>query len=208
MQANNIYIPQMLLIGSTGRNSGKTTLAISLIEHLKHDVPIVGLKVTTIQKKDGRCPRGGEGCGVCSSLEGNFEISEETNQNVNKDTSLLLAAGANKVYWLKTLKTHIYDGIEQFMTMIPRDRLIICESNSLRNVVRPGGFIMLHNPENTSIKKSASDVMDRADFIIDYDIKSNINAILKKVKIDKNQSDLAIKMISEILYFFRGGYTG
>ncbi|MBZ4646021.1 MAG: hypothetical protein JG777_1510 [Clostridia bacterium] len=187
-----LHIPQMLLIGSSGRNSGKTTLAIAMIQQWKNSFPIVGLKVTTIQERDGKCPRGGEGCGVCSSVKGNFEIVEETNPNVNKDTSFLLAAGAEKVYWLKTLKTHIYDGIKYFMTKTPPHTLIICESNSLRNVVRPGCFIMLKNTGNVPIKKSASEVMHKADLIIDNNFKNNIHTIIEKIKIDKIQSDLAV----------------
>jgi hypothetical protein len=194
MEDNFLYIPQMLLIGSSGRNSGKTTLAIAFIQQWKNNFPIVGLKVTTIQERDGGCPRGGEGCGVCSSLKENFEILEETNQNANKDTSRILAAGAGKVYWLKTLKAHIHEGIKHFMTKIHGNTLIICESNSLGNVVRPGGFIMLKNTGSAQVKKSAREVIHRADIVIDYDLQNNMDAIIEKIKIDKIQSDLALKI--------------
>jgi len=178
-----LYIHQMVLIGSTGRNSGKTVLAAALIRKWKNDCPIVGLKITTVQEKDGKCPRGGAGCGVCSSMDGSYEIYEEVNQNANKDTSRLLSAGAEKVYWLKTLKSHIYEGIKKLLEIIPENDLIICESNSLRNVVRPRSFIMLNNQVNAPIKKSAGEVMHKADIIIDFDFSNDVDAIVKKIEL-------------------------
>ena len=195
MEDKPIYLPQMLLIGSSGRNSGKTTLAIEFVKQWKDKFPIVALKVTTIEKKDGKCPRGGKGCGVCTNIKENFQLIEEKILNSNKDTSLLLASGAEKVYWLKTLKTHIHEAIKHFLTIIPRDTLIICESNSLRNIVKPGVFIMLKNTENSSIKKSASEVIDRADFIVEGDFRDNIENIIEKVRVGKVGLYLSIKVI-------------
>lgn len=195
MEANLLNIPQMILIGSSGRNSGKTTLAIALIKRWKRYFPVVGLKVTTIQERDGACPRGGEGCGVCNSLNGDYEIIEEANQNLEKDTSLLLAAGADKVYWLKTLKSNIGDGIEALMSKVPDNSIIVCESNSLRSVVKPGVFIMLDNSKDGQIKESAMAVIDSADIIIDYDFKNNVNSIIEKIKINEAQHSLSMKLV-------------
>lgn len=192
-----LYLPQMLLIGSSGRNSGKTTLAVGFIQKWKDKFPIIALKITTIEKKDGKCPRGGKGCGVCTNIEENFELIEEKNVNSNKDTSLLLTSGTKKVYWLKTLKTHIDEGIKHFLTIIPKDALVICESNSLRNIVKPGVFIMLRNTKNASIKKSASEVIDKADLIIEGDFRDNIEDIVEKLRVDKMGSYFRIKVIVE-----------
>ena len=95
-----IDLAGMLLIGSAGRNSGKTVLACRLLERWGRRIPIVAIKVTTIRGEEGSCPRGGEGCGVCSSLEGEFQIRREEETGLAKDTSRLLAAGADRVYWL------------------------------------------------------------------------------------------------------------
>lgn len=181
MENKLLGIPQMILIGSSGRNSGKTTLAIELINKWKDKFPIIALKITTLQEKNGKCQRGGEGCGACSHMKGDFELLEETNNNANKDTSLLLTSGANKVYWLKSLSANIYDGITFFMSKVPPNTLIICESNTLRKVVIPGSFIMLNN-KNGLIKKSASEVIHNADFIIENDIRNDINSIIEKIE--------------------------
>ncbi|WP_369703000.1 hypothetical protein [Clostridium moutaii] len=171
----------MILIGSTARNSGKTTLAISIINKYKLIRPVVALKVTTIQDKNGKCIHGGEGCGVCSSLKGNFEITEELNLSSNKDTSLLLAAGAENVYWLKTLKNNIYEGFKEFITQIPENALIVCESNSLRKVVNPGVFVMIKNTQDSQMRKSASEVIDQADIIIENNFNDNFEKVIKKI---------------------------
>lgn len=174
--------PNMILIGSTSRNSGKTTLASLIINKYKLNRPVVGLKVTTIHDKNRKCIHGGEGCGVCSSLEGNFQIMEELNVANNKDTSLLLAAGAEKVYWLKTMEDNIYEGFESFISQIPNSTLIVCESNSLRTVVNPGVFIMVENTRDSQIKKSASEVIDQADIIIENHFNNNFQEVIKKIE--------------------------
>ena len=60
----------MLMIGSASSNLGKTELACTLLRKFSKNRDIIGIKVTTIKDKESQCPRGGEGCGVCSSLEG------------------------------------------------------------------------------------------------------------------------------------------
>ncbi|MBK5243671.1 MAG: hypothetical protein JJE18_01360 [Eubacteriaceae bacterium] len=178
----------MILIGSTARNSGKTTLALSIINKYKLNGAVVAIKVTTIAEKNGKCIRGGEGCGVCSNLKGNFEIIEEINAANNKDTSLLLAAGAKKVYWLKTLKSHIYEGFEELIAGIPEDTLIVCESNSLKKVVNPGIFIMVKNAESSQIKQSAMEVIDQADIVFENNFNNDFDEIMNEIDKQLNLS--------------------
>jgi hypothetical protein len=138
-----IKLDGMLMIGSAGANVGKTELACALIKKFNGIANITGIKVTTIKAKDGQCPRGGQGCGVCSSLDGDFQITEETDSNSHKDTARLLAAGAKRVFWLRVMKTHLKDGIATLPDIIGPDAISICESNSLRKVVEPGLFLMV-----------------------------------------------------------------
>jgi len=64
-------------------------------------MPIAALKVTTVTRNDGTCPRGGEGCGVCSSLKSDYLITEETDADSSKDTCRMLAAGALSGLWAR-----------------------------------------------------------------------------------------------------------
>lgn len=188
-----IDIPQMLLIGSTGRNSGKTSIAIEFIEKWKKHFSIFGLKVTTIHEKNGKCPRGGEGCGVCATLEGNYEIIEEIDLDKKKDTSMLLKAGADRVFWIKTLKENTADAIEDFMRRVPQDALIICESNTLRKTVKPGFFIMLNSTDTKHVKESAKQVMGEADTVMSYDFENKINKIVDDIEVVKTNYGLGVR---------------
>jgi len=161
-----IRLDGMLMIGSAGANVGKTELACSLLNKFSKNHNIIGIKVTTIKNKDGQCPRGGEGCGVCSSLEGNFCITEETNRFSGKDTARLLEAGANRVFWIRVLKEHLVEGVTALLDVIGPKAVSICESNSLRQVLEPGLFLMARNNDSDSWKKTAQQVREYADRII------------------------------------------
>ncbi len=156
----------MLMIGSAGRKTGKTELACALIRKFSKDRDIAGIKVTTIAERDGQCPRGGQGCGVCSSLDGDFCITEETDSNSEKDTARLLAAGAKRVFWLRVMKTHLEEGLAALPDIIGADAVSICESNSLRLVVEPGLFLIVKGQEQEVWKSSARQTRKYADRIV------------------------------------------
>ena len=159
----------MLMVGSAGRNIGKTELACSLIRKFVKDKDITGVKVTTIKLKDGQCPRGGQGCGVCSSLEGDWAITQETDSSSGKDTARLLAAGASRVFWLRVMDTHLKEGLVELMRVIGSDAVSVCESNSLREVVEPGVFVIVRGKESKSWKNSAQQVRRYADRVVTSD---------------------------------------
>jgi molybdopterin-guanine dinucleotide biosynthesis protein A len=164
-----IDIPGMIMVGAGYRNTGKTEFVCSLIRKFSSLHNIIGIKVTTINERNGDCPRGGESCGVCARLEGNFCITEETNNISNKDTCRMLAAGAKKVFWLRILKSHLEEGITALLEVIGNDQIMICESNSLRNIVEPGLFLMVRNGKATRCKLSAEEVIGYSDDIVLFD---------------------------------------
>jgi len=161
-----IKLDGMLMIGSAGANIGKTELACALIKKFNKNKDIIGIKVTTIKERDGQCPRGGQGCGVCSSLDGNFCITEETGVNSGKDTARLLAAGASRVLWLRVMKTHLKEGLAALLDKIGADAVSLCESNSLRQVVKPGLFLMVRGKDPRMWKSSADAVKKYADKVV------------------------------------------
>lgn len=163
------HVPRMLLLGSTGRNSGKTLFACRLIEALRERVDVVGIKVTAIDRRDGRCPRGGNGCGVCSSLDGVYLLTEETLAGPEKDTQRLLAAGARRVFWLRVLKESLGEGLDALWRVVDDDALLICESNTLRTMVEPGLFLMFHRQGNQEPKASAQAVRGCVDRLVEFD---------------------------------------
>ena len=164
-----IKIPGMIMVGAGGRNVGKTEFACSLIRKFGSRHNIIGIKVTTIEQADDNCPRGGEGCGVCAELEGNFCITEETNRQSNKDTCRMLAAGAKKVFWLRVLKQHLAEGMKALQAAVGTDTVSVCESNSLRSIVEPGLFFMFKAVDSNKCKPSAAIVEKYADSVVFFD---------------------------------------
>jgi len=167
-----VKLDRMLMIGSAGANVGKTELACAILRKFAGNDRIVGIKITAIQEKNGQCPRGGTGCGVCSSLEGVFCITEEKSRDTGKDTSRLLAAGAERVFWLQVLKDNLLEGLTALLDVIGPDAVAICESNSLRRVVEPSLFLMAKAADKNRWKHSAAEVKQYADRIVVSDGKS------------------------------------
>jgi molybdopterin-guanine dinucleotide biosynthesis protein A len=159
-------VPTMILVGATARDLGKTALAGRLIEALRPGAKVVGVKVTTVRDKGAKCPRGGDGCGACSSLTGSYEIREETDPGGDKDTSRLLKAGAARVFWLMARREALAEGLDALMARIDRDAVIVAESNSLRQVVAPGLFLMLKGQERDRVKPTAREVMPFVDISV------------------------------------------
>ncbi|MBT3377733.1 MAG: hypothetical protein HN742_06285 [Lentisphaerae bacterium] len=161
--------PGMVMIGAAGRNVGKTEYACSLIRAVAPVQPVTGLKVTTVSERNGPCPRGGTGCGVCSSLDGDFCLTEERNTSSNKDTCRMLEAGARQVFWLRVLKDALATGAEALKAALPLDVPIVCESNSLRGVLEPDLFLIIRERGAAEAKQSAANVMAYADQVILFD---------------------------------------
>ena len=159
----------MLMVGAAGRNVGKTEFACSLIGEFKKSGPIIGIKVTTIAEERGKCPRGGEGCGVCSSLLSEHSTAEEIDPPPGKDTARLLKAGAHKVYWLRVKKDHLKEGFKALLQQTGTDAVAVCESNSLRLVVEPDLFVMVRDERADGYKPSALDVRKYADKTVLFD---------------------------------------
>jgi molybdopterin-guanine dinucleotide biosynthesis protein A len=158
------------LIGAADRNVGKTEFACNLISKYSNNHKVIGIKVTTVKEVNGKCPRGGEGCGVCSSLQGEYSITEEANFESQKDTSRMLRAGADRVYWLRVLATGLENGFKEVLAKIHKengdDLCIVCESNSLRKVFKPGIFFVLNRIGNKKVKQSCQEVKHYADQFI------------------------------------------
>jgi len=164
-------MPNMLLIGAADRNVGKTAFACEMIKIFSASLPVTAFKITVIKEKNGMCPRGGKGCGVCTSVSGNFMITEELNNNTHKDTSKMLAAGAVKVLWLRVMENFMDEGVKALLDSIvdPINSAVICESNSIRKVIDPGLFIVFRKKNVNYIKPSCNEVIHLADKIINFD---------------------------------------
>ena len=161
--------PDILMIGSAGRNAGKTLLACDLIRRYASAQPLVAIKVTTIKEESGVCPRGEDGCGICGDFHGRYDLAQVHDGPPNKDTTRLLESGAAKVFWLRVRDEHLAEGIEATLKLIPDGQPAVWESNSARRVLTPAAFLVLREKGKARIKESCQRVMDDADRILDFD---------------------------------------
>lgn len=164
-----LEVPHMLMVGSTGRNRGKTELACQIIREHSQRVPIVGVKWTPISGPGVPCPRGVESCGVCASFKGEFCIDNETSAEGDKDTKKLLASGAEEVLWVRTLRSESSRAAEALLARVQKGSYIVCESNSLRKLIEPGAFVMVDRSGETTEKDSALKVMSYVDRVFESD---------------------------------------
>lgn len=160
-------LPHFLIIGAYSRNAGKTTFSCDMIR--RYPGLLTALKVTIIKENSSGCSRGGEGCGVCTSLKKPFEITEETDKSLQKDTARLLKAGASRVIWLRVRENALQQGLSALLEELEPGQPVLCESNSLVSYINPGLFLLLKARGEERKKDSARLVEDRANLIIETD---------------------------------------
>ena len=183
-----MIIPNMLLVGSTARNTGKTTFCTEFIHKWRELNKIVGVKITTIHDENCHCHHGENGCGACTSFRGDYEIVEEVGTSGNKDTSDLLRAGANKVYWVRAKKWRLAETAERVMAMISNDAVVVCESNSLSEFVSPGAIVVTNRRGIEDIKPSALPMLEKADFIVDISEPESLKTALDSISVEFSEN--------------------
>lgn len=155
-----LSMPALLVIGGSSRNVGKTSLA----EHLIHRYAasgVTGLKVTSIRPGDEQF----HGTHA-HSPSSEFTIFREVNTSGPKDTTRMLNAGAEAVFYIQVPDTQLERAFRTFITEYYTGGPIICESRSLRKVVKPGLFVLLKNAADTRIKPDFSKYEALADWLI------------------------------------------
>ena len=180
-------LEHMILIGSMGRNSGKTTLALELIRLWKDRFPVTAVKITSVDREKENCPHG-RGCGACTGFSGDYLLEEMKDGNGEKDTDKFVMAGAHRVFWLRSTRAALREAFTDFSITVPDDSLIICESNCLAQLLRPACFIMLSHSRDYPGKPSAQAVIDRADIVLrgSYTV-SDITSTAAQIKIGQNE---------------------
>lgn len=129
----------LLVIGSTGRNVGKTTLLCQIIHTIAEEQPVYAIKASVISpdrldEKENAIQPG---------------IFEETRYDTRKDTSRMLRAGAKRVFYLQK-EGKLLEGFLKILQKIPPASAIVCESNSLSHYLQPGLFLVVR-PENREL---------------------------------------------------------
>jgi len=156
----------LLIVGGTGRNVGKTECICRLIAKVAPMHDLYALKVSTVLPDEemfhGR--HAGDDC-----LSG--RLAEEFRHTGTKDTIRMLRAGAKRVFYLRSDGVDIKKGFQEFLHTIPAGAAIICESNSLGDIVEPA-LLLVVKARDGEVKPRALPQLARADLVIISDGQS------------------------------------
>ena len=157
---------RLLIIAGSGRKTGKTTLALEIINKFSSRFEIIGLKVCT--KRDGEDKYHGLHDNIYPNT---YSIYKETDPSLNKDTAKMLNAGVVRSYFIMTSVSKVIDSyIPIQRSAIKDNQFIVCESGSLREHIQPGIFIFLAHPEGTKDFKGTAD--PSIDVLVDISAES------------------------------------
>lgn len=156
-----IFFKLWILVGGTGRNIGKTTLVEMLINHLSNFGQVAGIKISNI-KPDGMKFHGKHEV----KSDENFYIWEETITSGNKDSIRFLKAGAKKAFFIQTNDDFVQEAFQKMVQQLEGNEIVVCESNSLRNVMKPAAFFMIKGDDNVASKGYVEKFLEEADYVL------------------------------------------
>ena len=152
----------LIVIGGHSRNVGKTSVVAGLIAALP-EYNWTALKIT--QYGHGVCSMDGEPC-HCATDDHSWAISEELDCSGESDTSRFLAAGAARVWWVRTEQGRLAEAMPTARGKLAESKNAIVESNSILKFLRPDLYLTVLDPATADFKRSAQEFLDRADAVI------------------------------------------
>lgn len=96
-------------------------------------------------------------------------IVREEQSGTGKDSSRMLGAGADLVFYVQVWDEHLEAILPELIRMIPAGHAVVCESGWARNLVEPGLFLILHRKGNAEIKESAGKLRGLSHAWIEFD---------------------------------------
>ena len=170
-EAKDKLLWRLIVVGGHTRSIGKTQLVCDVIEAFPRSEWIAG-KIT--QYGHGVCAQNGENCD-CAPTEHVCALDWETRADTGTDSSRFLAAGARKAFWLRTKQGYLAEGLpllRQALGEIREEtgstagRVVIVESNSLMQFLKPSLYFAVIDPLKEDFKESAQLALDRAQALV------------------------------------------
>ena len=152
----------IIVIGGHSRSVGKTSVVAGLIAALP-EFHWTALKIT--QYGHGVCSADGQACD-CATGDHSWAITEEKNRAGDSDTSRFLAAGAARVWWVRTEQGRLAEAMPVVREKLAQAENVILESNSILKFVRPDVYLTVLDPSTADFKNSAREFLDRATAVI------------------------------------------
>lgn len=172
-----ITIDSLLIVGGTQKNCGKTTVACEIIKQFSKNYSIIGIKIT-LHPPEANNPKNNKDI---------YSIKEENQIGDDTDTQRMLKAGAKKCFFIQCDENSILEAFFNVYNNYCTDKLIICESNTLRKYVKPSIFVMASNKNHSEIKPSAQSLLQHADLSIVVDNQSSILNYLQAISVTNNK---------------------
>lgn len=165
-------MPNLILIAGNGRNVGKTHLACQIINQLAKKHIVTGLKISPHFHEINE-----ENILVKNEK---FVIAEEK-QFTSKDSSRMIHAGAEKVYFVMVKQENLSDAIDELIKILPQ-KCIVAESGGLHEFVTPGMFLFVKRTGDEIVK---SHLLDYSPFIVNND-GNNFDFNIQRIGFEKN----------------------
>lgn len=145
------------MISGSGRNVGKTSFIRKIIEQ-NADQNLAAIKITPHfhEPTVGLVP---------IEVNDHFRVFQETDHNSEKDSSLFLQAGAQKVIYIQTTDLYLDQAFRTATEHLSLNQPIITESAALRKFIIPGLYIFIQKI-NDEMKPSAIEMQKLADTTI------------------------------------------
>ena len=164
MSEEHLY-PNILAVSGEGRNVGKTLLACDIIAKFSRIAPISGIKITPHFHQD-------IGSAELISSAGGVEIYRETDFRGSKDTSRMLAAGAEEAYLIRFNGDRVADALKMIEKVVQPGSLIVCESGRLPSTVKPGISLFVRQLNCQSGKCGYKQPPAETDRVVTYSVNS------------------------------------
>jgi molybdopterin-guanine dinucleotide biosynthesis protein A len=151
-------MPNMLMAGAAGRNLGKTEFLCRAIRAQSTKVPVVGIKVTTID----------DSLAAYRDIADDYVISAEQPADDHKDTHRMFRSGASSVYWLRVKRPALEAGLNALFQTLGNDGIdlqtacLVMESGGARKFIKPGLFFIIRE-HNDELKPAVAEVAHLAD---------------------------------------------
>lgn len=155
-------LKNMIIVGGSHRQSGKTDVACQIIKKLVKKGSVVCLKVCCHDPSDARDLK------ADFTLDDYWLVKEEPSEGT-KSTDKMYAIGASAVYRLIVMKDALQEAFKLFLEEVEQDKMVVCESNSLRELVEPAMFVFVDKKSEDKEKYSSARVRKFADVIIKND---------------------------------------
>ena len=151
----------IVVVGGHSRNIGKTSVVAGLIDGLR-EMQWTAIKIT--QFGHGVCSANGDPCD-CETADHAVAVSEERLPS-GTDTGRYVAAGAERVLWVRTRQGDLIEAMPRLRREIEVAQDTLIESNSILRFLRPDVYLSVLDSAVDDFKDSARRYLDRADAIL------------------------------------------